>query len=115
MNDSYESPFIHHDSVESARTHLLKENELHLICAFYKLLADPTRMKICLALSHEKLCVCDLSSLLEMTESAISHQLRLLKQARILKSEKKGKMVYYELADFHIYDIISQTKEHLDE
>jgi ArsR family transcriptional regulator len=102
-------------AVNEAKAHLLSENDTYILCAFYKMLAEPTRMKICLALSHQKLCVCDLSALLEMTESAISHQLRLLKQARILRGTKKGKHVFYELADYHIYEIIAGTKEHLSE
>lgn len=106
---------LHAADVKSAKKHLLSEGETYTICAFFKMLADPTRMKICLALSHQTLCVCDLSALLEMTESAISHQLRLLKQARIVTGTKKGKHVYYELADYHIYEIISGTKEHLNE
>lgn len=106
---------LHEADIKSAKKYLLAEDELELLCSFYKMLAEPTRMKICLALSHQSLCVCDLSALLEMTESAVSHQLRLLKQARILKGKKSGKHVYYELADYHIYEIITGTREHLSE
>jgi ArsR family transcriptional regulator len=106
---------LHENDVKEAGRFLLEEPELFALCSFYKMLADPTRMKICLALSHQSLCVCDLSALLEMSESAISHQLRLLKQSRIVIGHKKGKHVYYELADYHIYKIIKGTQEHLNE
>ncbi|MCB0278567.1 MAG: winged helix-turn-helix transcriptional regulator [Calditrichaeota bacterium] len=107
--------YVHEDRVDKARLNLLDKQDLATIAEFYKILGDPTRLKICLAIAHESLCVCDLSRLLDMTDSAISHQLRLLKQARIVSSEKSGKMVYYTLADKHIYDIITNTKAHLQE
>lgn len=115
MKDLCEAQFIHEERVEEARESLLDKNRVDEITAFFKLLGDPTRLKICLALTKISLCVCDLSMLLGMTDSAISHQLRLLRQANILKSEKKGKMVYYSLADHHIHEIVMMTKIHLEE
>jgi len=115
MRDTCEEKYIHEKRVQKAKTKLLSPERIEEITSFYKLLGDPTRLKICLALTEAPLCVCDLSLLLKMTDSAISHQLRLLKQAHILKSEKKGKMVYYHLADHHIYEIVMMTKTHLEE
>ena len=115
MKELCDVKYIHEERVKEAKKSLISSERVEEITQFYKLLGDPTRLKICLALTKISLCVCDLSMLLEMTDSAISHQLRLLKQAHILKSEKKGKMVYYSLADHHVYEIVMITKAHLEE
>lgn len=80
-----------------------------------KILGDPTRLKIVLALTKEELCVCDLSSLASVSVSAVSHQLRLLRGQRLVKHRKQGKMVYYTLADEHINKIIAAALEHAEE
>lgn len=85
------------------------------LSTFFKVLGDPTRMRICLELAEETLCVCDLSANLGMSESAVSHQLRILKQSRIIGGRKEGKHVYYSLKDRHVSNILNQTREHLDE
>ena len=115
MLDVCEGNFVDEQNVLEARKQMLDNDSLERISDFFKILGDQGRLKICLALSKQSLCVCDLSALLEMTDSAVSHQLRLLKQMRILRSEKKGKRVYYHLSDQHIFDIIQNTKEHLEE
>ncbi|HIW21524.1 MAG TPA: metalloregulator ArsR/SmtB family transcription factor [Candidatus Dorea intestinavium] len=82
---------------------------------FYKVFGDATRVRILCALLESELCVCDLAELLEMTQSAISHQLRVLKQAKLVKNRREGKTVFYSLADGHIQTIISQGMEHIAE
>ncbi|NOX18525.1 MAG: winged helix-turn-helix transcriptional regulator [Chlorobi bacterium] len=80
-----------------------------------KVLGDPTRLRIVLALAREELCVCDLSVIAQVSVSAVSHQLRLLRGQRLVKFQKKGKMVYYSLADKHINSIVDMALEHADE
>ena len=80
-----------------------------------KILGDPTRLRIVMALAKEELCVCDLSSLASVSVSAVSHQLRLLRGQRLVKFRKQGKMVYYSLADEHINKIIAAALEHAEE
>ena len=85
-----------------------------MLIKFYKSIADETRLKIlCILDSVESMCVCDIAEILSMTPSAISHQLRLLKQARLVKSRRDGKTIYYSLADSHVRAIIDQGLEHV--
>ena len=81
----------------------------------FKILGDPTRLKIVLALTKEELCVLDIAELLGMSESAISHQLRLLKNLRLVKQRKDGKMVFYSLDDEHIEDLVRVAARHSNE
>ena len=82
---------------------------------FYKVFADPTRVKLLCVLLETEMCVCDLAEVLKMTQSAISHQLRMLKQMKLVKNRREGKTVFYSLADDHIQTIISQGMEHISE
>ncbi len=94
----------------------LKENDKLLDMAdIFKLLGEPTRLKIILALMNSELCVCDLAAAIESTVSAVSHQLRLLRNARLVKYRKEGKMVYYSTDDEHINNAIQQIKVHTQE
>ncbi len=81
----------------------------------FKLLGEPTRLKIILSLISNELCVCDLSAVTNSTVSAVSHQLRLLRNMRLVKYRKEGKMVFYSLEDEHINKLIKQVKEHAEE
>lgn len=92
----------------------LNKNNFDACCSFFKVLGDPTRMKLILALLNGPLCVNDLTNKLNMEQSAISHQLKLLKKARVLKSIKKGKNVFYSFDDQHVEDIISIAIDHLN-
>ncbi len=85
------------------------------MAALFKALADPTRLRIVQALLLEELCVCDLSAIVDVTISAISHQLRLLRSMHIVKFRKQGKMVYYTLEDEHIAQLMEVVQEHLHE
>jgi len=89
--------------------------ELLEVAETYKVLSDPTRLKIVLSLSNEELCVCDLSALVGISVSGISHQLRLLRNNRIVKHRREGKMVYYSLDDKHIGNIIAEVLNHVKE
>lgn len=105
---------IHEDAVNHAKNTILKEEVIDDMAAFFKVLGDPTRMKIVNALiESEELCVCDIANILEMTQSAISHQLRVLKQGKFVKSRRAGKVVYYSIDDHHITHIFTTAKEHL--
>jgi len=81
----------------------------------FKVLGDPTRLKIVLALATEELCVCDLAALIDVSISAISHQLRLLRSMRLVSYRKQGKMVYYKLDDEHVENLIKEASRHVGE
>ena len=106
----------HPERVQFALKHKLDdETSLHLADLF-KVLGDKTRIKLLSLLVVEKeMCVCDIAQLLNMTQSAISHQLRILKQSRLVKSRRDGKAVFYSLADSHVRSIINQGIEHIEE
>jgi DNA-binding transcriptional ArsR family regulator len=106
---------IHKDRVASARSALRDEETTTNLSETFQVLSDPTRLKIVLALSKEELCVRDIAALLSMTDSAISHQLRLLKSLRLVKHRKNGKLVYYSLDDEHIEDLIRVASQHVAE
>ncbi|MDR3020933.1 MAG: metalloregulator ArsR/SmtB family transcription factor [Treponema sp.] len=91
---------------------MLKDRDFYDLAIFYKMFADMTRMKILYALSRNEMCVCDLAVLLDMTKSAISHQLKQLRLSNLVKFSKQGKIVYYSLADDHVRGIIEQGFEH---
>lgn len=105
---------IHDDIVENIRQKMLKEDTLNSLADFFKVLGDTTRIKIIYALFQSEMCVCDIASLLNMTQSAISHQLRVLKSSRFVKYRKEGKVVYYSLDDEHIKNIFDQGYCHIN-
>jgi len=106
---------IHEEIVKKVLEKMPDRDEFYSIANFYKLLANKTRVEILWALSCESMCVCDLAVLLDMTKSAISHQLKSLRLANIVKYDKKGREVYYSLSDFHIKEIFQKTFEHIKE
>ena|SRR5689334_15357818 len=114
-NGRCETTFVHEDRVNAARRALRDEGTTLDLTETFKVLGDPTRLNIVLALSAEELCVCDIAALLGMTDSAISHQLRLLKNLRLVKHRKKGKMAYYSLDDSHIEALIRMAARHAEE
>lgn len=110
-----EEHIIHTNAVSHARM-VMPSNEITSAASdFFKAFSDKTRLRILSALVAEELCVCDIASLLGMSQSAISHQLRFLKQARLVKSRKNGKTVYYALCDDHIQTILAQGIAHVQE
>lgn len=106
---------IHEDVIQKVKENMPEENVLYNLGDFFKLLGDGTRIKILNALFYSEMCVCDIAALLGMTQSAISHQLRVLKQGRFVKHRKEGKSVYYSLDDEHIKHIIEQGLTHIKE
>ncbi len=104
---------IHEDVVSEVRSKMLDEEILLLMADFYKALSDSTRIKIIDVLDEGELCVCDISVLLNMTKSAVSHQLKNLKELNLIKARKQGKEVYYSLADNHVKEVFEISKEHI--
>lgn len=106
---------IHKENVKLALEQMPDEELLNSLADFYKAFADGTRVKILYVLQKSEMCVCDLAEILGVTQSAVSHQLRMLKQMKLVKNRRDGKTVYYSLADGHIQSIISQGMEHITE
>lgn len=106
---------VHNDMIQKVKGRMPDEELLSELADFYKVFGDATRIKILCVLLESEMCVCDLAELLGVTQSAISHQLRLLKQMKLVKNRREGKTVYYSLADGHIQSIISQGMEHIQE
>ena len=105
---------IHTEVIQDVKVKMLDSRDVLKLSMLYKALGDSTRLKIMTALFHSRLCVCDLAVLLEMSQSAISHQLRVLRQADLVCYTKVGKVVYYELADAHVRTLLEQGKHHID-
>ncbi len=106
---------IHEEVINTVRELIPTDEIIFELSDFFKILGDSTRIRILSALSHAEMCVCDISVLLNMSQSAVSHQLRLLKHARLVKFRKDGKIVYYSLDDNHIRDVLSVGFDHLGE
>lgn len=106
---------IHREVVESVKKKMPDEDILYDLSDFFKVLGDSTRVKIMWALDENEMCVCDLAVLLNMTKSAISHQLKSLKQANLVKFRREGKVVYYSLSDDHVKEIFEKGLEHIRE
>ena len=105
----------HPELVRAIRQILPDENNLADLAELFKIFGDSTRIRILYALFESELCVCDLATVLGMTPSAISHQLRLIKQARLVKSRRDGKTVFYSLADDHVHTVLKAGMEHIME
>ena len=106
---------IHEDTVSKVRDSMPEEETLYDLAELFKVFGDTTRIKILCALFESEMCVCDIAALLSMSQSAISHQLRVLKQARLVKYRKEGKVVYYSLDDEHVKQIFDQGLVHIRE
>ncbi len=106
---------IHEEAVKRVKEQLPEESLLYDTADFFRVLGDSTRMRILFALDKSELCVCDLACLLSMTKSAISHQLRILRESSLVRARKSGKNVFYSLADDHVRDIIEKAFEHITE
>lgn len=106
---------VHDDVVRAVEEKMPDEDELYDLAELFKVFGDSTRIKILYVLFEAEMCVCDIAQLLNMTQSAISHQLKILKQSRLVKSRREGKAVFYSLADGHVRGIINQGLEHIEE
>ena len=105
----------HEEIVEKVRQELPDEDTLYDLSELFRIFGDSTRIRILYVLFESEMCVCDIAALLGMTQSAISHQLRALKNARLVKARREGKTVFYSLADDHVKTIIDQGLEHVAE
>jgi len=114
-NDRCDCIVIHKDVVDKVRQNMPEEENLYDLAELFKVFGDTTRIKILCALFDSEMCVCDIASLLNMTQSAISHQLRVLKQAKLVKYRKEGKIVFYSLDDEHVKMIFDQGLMHITE
>ena len=105
----------HGEVIDKVQADMPDEEKLYDLAELFKMFGDSTRIRILYVLFEAEMCVCDIAEVLKMTQSAISHQLRLLKQAKLIQSRREGKMVYYSLADDHVRTIINQGMEHIQE
>ena len=105
---------INLEVVEKIKQDMLDNEKVQQLSSIFKALGNPTRFKILYCLKEEEMCVCDISAILDMSQSAISHQLRVLRNLRLVKHRKEGKMVYYSLDDDHILKILVAGLEHIN-
>ncbi len=105
----------HETIVSEVRNAMPDEDTLFDLAELYKIFGDHTRIRILMVLCRHEMCVCDIATLLSMTQSAISHQLRILKQARLIKFRRDGKTIFYSLADDHVQQLLNLAIEHLHE
>lgn len=105
---------IHKEAVANVLNKLPSTTTFENLAKLFKLIGDPTRCRILFALDNEEMCVCDIANVLKMTKSAVSHQLRLLRQSQIVKTRKSGKEVYYTLGDEHIQKLFEIALEHIN-
>lgn len=112
---SCETPCVHTELISTVNADMPDEEMLYDLAELYKVFGDSTRIKILYVLFEAEMCVCDIAQLLGMTQSAISHQLRVLKQSKLVKFRREGKTVFYALADEHVRTIIGMGMEHLCE
>ena len=106
---------VHENLLKIVRETIPEETELYDLAELFKVFGDSTRIRILYVLFQSELCVCDLAEALQMTQSAISHQLKILKQAKLVSGRREGKSVFYSLADDHVRLIIDQGREHIEE
>ena len=106
---------VHEELVRIVNDTIPEETELYDLAELFKVFGDSTRIRILFVLFEAEVCVCDLAEVLHMTQSAISHQLRILKQNKLVKSRREGKSIFYSLADDHVRSIIAQGREHIEE
>ena len=106
---------VHEHTVARVLKEMPGDERLYDLAELFKVFGDSTRIKILYALFEAELCVCDIAQLLALTQSAVSHQLRVLKNARLVKPRRDGKTVFYSLADDHVRKIIAQGMEHVEE
>lgn len=108
-----ETEEVHEELLKIVNETMPDEIELDGLADLFKVFGDPTRIRILFVLFEAEVCVCDLARALNMTQSAVSHQLRILKQSRLVKNRREGKSVFYSLADDHVRTMIAQGREHI--
>lgn len=110
-----EEHMVHNELLQKVNGKMPHEEEISDLSDLFKVFGDSTRLKIMFVLFESEVCVCDLAELLNMTQSAISHQLKVLKQSKLVTSRREGKSIFYSLADSHVRSIIAQGREHIEE
>ena len=110
-----ETTEVHEELLKVVQEKMPEEERLYDLAELFKVFGDSTRIRILFVLFEAEVCVCDLAEALNMTQSAISHQLKILKQSRLVRSRREGKSVFYSLADAHIVTILSQGLDHIEE
>ena len=110
-----EAEEVHEDLLKIVKETMPDETELYDLAELFKVFGDSTRIRILFVLLEAEVCVCDLAAALNMTQSAISHQLRILKQSKLVKNRREGKSIFYSLADEHVRTIIAQGRDHIEE
>ncbi len=115
VTDRCHQRIIHYNKVLSAREKALDEREIQRLSQIFRTLGDPTRLRILTALSDQEMCVCDLAALLKISESAVSHQLRLLRTMNLVKNRREATVLYYSLNDEHVKILINIGLEHARE
>ena len=110
-----ECTVIHEETVKKIKQKMPEDGYIYDLAELFKVFADSTRMKVIYSLLEVELCVCDIANIVGTTQSAISHQLRILKQAKLVKFRKEGKVVFYSLDDDHIHEIVKKRCEHIEE
>ncbi len=115
IKDQCDCRIIHEEKVKEARKRALEDEATDNLCQTFKALGDASRLKILWALEHQEMCVCDLAALLGISESAVSHQLRLLRTLRLVKNRRNGTILYYRLADHHVSELVKIALEHVSE
>ena len=113
--DCCEATEIHSELLKKVSESMPPENDILDLAELFKVFGDSTRMRILFVLFSAEVCVCDLAQALNMTQSAISHQLAILKRSKLIKSRREGKSVFYSLADSHVETIVMQGMEHVEE
>ncbi|SHE36486.1 transcriptional regulator, ArsR family [Seinonella peptonophila] len=111
--DTCEITVIHEEQVQHAKESMLPEDQIARLSTVFQAFSDPTRLRILHSLRQNEMCVCDLAASLEMTQSAVSHQLRKLKQARMVSNRKEGRTVYYRLHDEHVETLLQTSLFHI--
>lgn len=106
---------LHRELLEIVNKTMPEETELYDLAELFKIFGDSTRIRILFVLFEAEVCVCDLAQVLNMTQSAVSHQLKILKQNKLVNSRREGKSIFYSLADDHVRTIIAQGQEHIEE
>ena len=120
MAENHQAPhceylFVHQDIVDRVNRQMPGEEQLFDLAELFKVFGDSTRVRILFVLFEAEMCVCDIAQLLGMSQSAISHQLAVLKKAKLVKYRREGKTVFYALADSHVATILGQGMEHITE
>ena len=115
VGDACEIQFVDEDKVENVRRAMKSVEAIGLLAETFRILGDPTRIKIAFALSKEELCVCDIANLLGVSQSAVSHSLRTLRQMKLVRFRREGKIAYYTLDDEHIANLFDEGFRHVEE